>query len=162
MEDERQEVAANADLSTLAITLLKGVIYREGDERLWGALLDLQARASFLRPLVAACCLPRDDFVRVFVHDRLERVTAQLQIRDQFRKTLLQRVRFNQLAQRHLRPILQRLADMTRELRTVNHHLRIQRRSVQIDVARLERNIRDNRLLHGRVQRTLHRKLDVG
>ncbi|CAG4892791.1 DUF4194 domain-containing protein [Paraburkholderia gardini] len=44
MEDERQEVAANTDLSTLAITLLKGVIYREGDERLWGALLDLQAR----------------------------------------------------------------------------------------------------------------------
>jgi hypothetical protein len=32
------------DLSTLAITLLKGVIYREGDERLWGVLLDLQAR----------------------------------------------------------------------------------------------------------------------
>ncbi len=32
------------DLSTLAITLLKGVIYREGDERLWGALLNLQAR----------------------------------------------------------------------------------------------------------------------
>ncbi len=44
MEDERQALAANADLSTLAITLLKGVIYREGDERLWGALLDLQAR----------------------------------------------------------------------------------------------------------------------
>ncbi|AJY41092.1 hypothetical protein BW21_1642 [Burkholderia humptydooensis] len=37
-------MAGNADLSTLAITLLKGVIYREGDERLWGALLDLQAR----------------------------------------------------------------------------------------------------------------------
>ena len=32
------------DLSTLAITLLKGVIYREGDERLWGSLLNLQAR----------------------------------------------------------------------------------------------------------------------
>jgi hypothetical protein len=44
MEDELPEAAANADLSTLAITLLKGVIYREGDERLWGALLDLQAR----------------------------------------------------------------------------------------------------------------------
>lgn len=44
MEEERQEMAGNADLSTLAITLLKGVIYREGDERLWGALLDLQAR----------------------------------------------------------------------------------------------------------------------
>jgi hypothetical protein len=44
MEDELPEAAAHADLSTLAITLLKGVIYREGDERLWGALLDLQAR----------------------------------------------------------------------------------------------------------------------
>ncbi len=44
MEDELQQAVANADLSTLAITLLKGVIYREDDERLWGALLDLQAR----------------------------------------------------------------------------------------------------------------------
>jgi hypothetical protein len=52
MEDGLQEVSAAAsapaivstDLSTLAITLLKGVIYREGDERMWGALLDLQAR----------------------------------------------------------------------------------------------------------------------
>jgi hypothetical protein len=32
------------DLSTLVITLLKGVIYREGDEPLWGVLLKLQAR----------------------------------------------------------------------------------------------------------------------
>jgi hypothetical protein len=41
-----QEIPANKglDLSTLAITLLKGVIYREGDERLWVALLNLQAR----------------------------------------------------------------------------------------------------------------------
>jgi len=30
------------DLATLAITLLKGVIYREGDEQLWGCLLNLQ------------------------------------------------------------------------------------------------------------------------
>lgn len=52
MEDELQGAFATAavpvivstDLSTLAITLLKGVIYREGDERMWGALLDLQAR----------------------------------------------------------------------------------------------------------------------
>lgn len=36
--------AAHADLSTLLVTLLKGVIYREGDERLWAILLDLQAR----------------------------------------------------------------------------------------------------------------------
>lgn len=34
----------NAELSTLAITLLKGVVYRDSDERLWGALLALQAR----------------------------------------------------------------------------------------------------------------------
>lgn len=33
-----------ADLSVLLITLLKGVIYREGDERLWATLLNLQAR----------------------------------------------------------------------------------------------------------------------
>ena len=33
-----------ADLSTLAIALLKGVLYREEDERLWNALLGLQAR----------------------------------------------------------------------------------------------------------------------
>jgi len=43
-EEPGASVAADADLSTLAITLLKGVIYREGDERLWGALLDLQTR----------------------------------------------------------------------------------------------------------------------
>jgi hypothetical protein len=42
MEEDRQETAANADLSTLAVTLLKGVIYREDDARLWSALLDLQ------------------------------------------------------------------------------------------------------------------------
>jgi hypothetical protein len=35
---------AQPDLSTLAITLLKGVVYREGDERLWASLLNLQAR----------------------------------------------------------------------------------------------------------------------
>lgn len=33
-----------ADLSVLLISLLKSVLYREGDERLWGALLNLQAR----------------------------------------------------------------------------------------------------------------------
>lgn len=32
------------DLSALCITLLKGVLYREGQERLWGALLNLQSR----------------------------------------------------------------------------------------------------------------------
>ncbi len=36
--------AASSDLSALAVTLLKGVMYREGDERLWSALIDLQAR----------------------------------------------------------------------------------------------------------------------
>jgi hypothetical protein len=32
------------DLSALLITLLRGVLYRDIDERLWGALLNLQAR----------------------------------------------------------------------------------------------------------------------
>ncbi|MBP6682625.1 MAG: DUF4194 domain-containing protein [Halioglobus sp.] len=35
--------AGQGDLSILAINLLKGVIYRESDERLWGSLLNLQA-----------------------------------------------------------------------------------------------------------------------
>lgn len=35
---------ARADLSTLAITLLKGVVYRDGDPRLWQSLLSLQPR----------------------------------------------------------------------------------------------------------------------
>lgn len=34
----------HGDLSTLVIRLLKGVLYREGDERLWDLLLNLQAR----------------------------------------------------------------------------------------------------------------------
>lgn len=43
------EVEAGADLAgselpSLAVTLLKGVIYRDGDERLWAALLELQAQ----------------------------------------------------------------------------------------------------------------------
>jgi hypothetical protein len=43
---EQQAVPASGDanLSMLAIMLLKGVIYREGDERLWGSLLNLQMR----------------------------------------------------------------------------------------------------------------------
>lgn len=47
--DEQQPRVENtpdtaADLSVLLISLLKSVLYREGDERLWGALLNLQAR----------------------------------------------------------------------------------------------------------------------
>ena len=47
MEEAQQpqgSAAPQVDLSVLAIALLKGVLYRDGDERLWGALLDLQAR----------------------------------------------------------------------------------------------------------------------
>ncbi|TAG02944.1 MAG: DUF4194 domain-containing protein [Betaproteobacteria bacterium] len=36
--------ANSADLSVLLIALLKGVVYREGDERTWSALIGLQAR----------------------------------------------------------------------------------------------------------------------
>lgn len=44
MDQQQILVDRGTDLSTLAITLLKGVIYRESDERLWAALLNLQAR----------------------------------------------------------------------------------------------------------------------
>ncbi|MBU4337791.1 MAG: DUF4194 domain-containing protein [Actinobacteria bacterium] len=47
METEKEQQArdtTNTDLSTLAITLLRGVLYREEDEKLWGALLNLQPR----------------------------------------------------------------------------------------------------------------------
>lgn len=41
-----------ADLSVLSITLLKGALYREDDERLWMSLLGLQARVrDYLRVL---------------------------------------------------------------------------------------------------------------
>lgn len=51
---EETITTAQPDLSALVITLLKGVIYRDGDERLWGALLDLQAR---VRDYVAVLAL---------------------------------------------------------------------------------------------------------
>ncbi len=38
------DVAPAADLSVLLIRLLKSVLYRDGDERQWAALLNLQAR----------------------------------------------------------------------------------------------------------------------
>lgn len=41
--EENAPLAGNA-LSALLITLLKGVIYREGDESLWASLLELQAQ----------------------------------------------------------------------------------------------------------------------
>jgi len=47
MDESRTSEPASSetvDLSTLAITLLKGVVYREGDEKLWTALLRLQPR----------------------------------------------------------------------------------------------------------------------
>jgi hypothetical protein len=47
MEDlasNNQPPAGAADLSIVLVSLLKGVQYREADERLWSALLNLQAR----------------------------------------------------------------------------------------------------------------------
>jgi len=44
MSSELENPAAAPDLSALAVALLKGVLYREGDERLWSSLLNLQAR----------------------------------------------------------------------------------------------------------------------
>jgi len=43
-ENATTATAHQAELSTLAISLLKGVVYRDGSEALWGRLLDLQPR----------------------------------------------------------------------------------------------------------------------
>lgn len=43
-QDIDRPVPAAPDLSALAVTLLKGVIYQDGDPALWNALLNLQAR----------------------------------------------------------------------------------------------------------------------
>jgi hypothetical protein len=43
-EQEFEGSVATNDLSALVIPLLKGVIYEEGDARLWNALINLQAR----------------------------------------------------------------------------------------------------------------------
>ena len=44
VELETSADLTGSELPSLAVTLLKGVIYRDGDERLWAALLDLQAQ----------------------------------------------------------------------------------------------------------------------
>ncbi len=44
MEEEHVIAASTADLSVLLINLLKSVLYRDGDEGQWAALLNLQAR----------------------------------------------------------------------------------------------------------------------
>jgi len=43
-EEQKDSTLGRDDLPTLAITLLKGVMYRDGNERLWASLLELQAR----------------------------------------------------------------------------------------------------------------------
>jgi len=42
--DAARMAAPPADLSVLLVGLLKGVLYRDGDERQWAALLNLQSR----------------------------------------------------------------------------------------------------------------------
>jgi hypothetical protein len=42
MEQNNAAVSSESALSTLIISLLKGVIYQENDPHLWGALLRLQ------------------------------------------------------------------------------------------------------------------------
>ena len=43
-EETIESTAASHDLSTLAVVLLRGVIYQENDANLWSALVNLQAR----------------------------------------------------------------------------------------------------------------------
>lgn len=50
-EQQAHPPAGSPDLSALVISLLKGVIYQEGDASLWNALIQLQAR---VRDYVAA------------------------------------------------------------------------------------------------------------
>ena len=58
------------DLSTLVIRLLKGVLYREGDERLWDVLLSLQDPAATYPTMTGACeTAKRLYFTRLFGHD---------------------------------------------------------------------------------------------
>jgi hypothetical protein len=45
MDESPNTTPTVPDLSALLITLLKGVLYREDDERQWAGLLNLQARA---------------------------------------------------------------------------------------------------------------------
>jgi hypothetical protein len=42
-EEQQTSTPGRGDLSTVAVALLKGVIYRDGNERLWAALVELQA-----------------------------------------------------------------------------------------------------------------------
>lgn len=42
-EEQQSSPPGRGGLPTVAIALLKGVIYREGNERLWAALIELQA-----------------------------------------------------------------------------------------------------------------------
>jgi len=44
VKDESDLTAAAPDLSRLMVNLLKGVLYRDDDERLWAGLIRLQAR----------------------------------------------------------------------------------------------------------------------
>ncbi|MGF6877739.1 hypothetical protein OKW35_007218 [Paraburkholderia sp. MM5477-R1] len=44
-EEQQASSPGRGDLSTVAIALLKGVVYRDGNERLWAALLELQTHA---------------------------------------------------------------------------------------------------------------------
>jgi hypothetical protein len=45
MDEQQATLSVQVDqLSVLAVSLLKGVLYREADERLWSTLLELQSR----------------------------------------------------------------------------------------------------------------------
>ena len=76
----------------------------------------------------------------------LEGVVGKLQIRHQFGQAVLQWMRYRQFAQGDLRAILQGMAYMSRQFCFVDHHLRVQRRRIQVTFARCQRNIGNNRL----------------
>lgn len=60
------------DLSVLIISLLKGVIYRDDNERLWGALLSLQARVRDYVSVLALALVLDEAEGYAFLKSRLE------------------------------------------------------------------------------------------
>jgi hypothetical protein len=68
---------AGVDLSTLAITLLKGVLYRDEDERLWNALLGLQARLRDYVSVLALDLVLDESEGYAFLRSRPESVGAE-------------------------------------------------------------------------------------
>jgi len=120
-----------------------------------------QPRLFDVLPAVRTGAAPDDQFADLFFDHALETVAGELQVGDQLGEAMLQRPRFAKLAQGDLAALLQGMADVTRELRTVDHHLREQGGGVDVLIACLDHQIGDRRPDRRRVQRPLHWQFNV-